>query len=48
MKCGHARVNIMKKKRMDHTVAPGSVARPSGYTMNTRPGPEWMNEWMNG
>lgn len=33
-------VNIMKKNRNDHSGDIGICAIPSGYTTNTRPGPE--------
>ena len=33
----------MKKKRMDQRGAMGMVARPSGYTTNTSPGPAVRN-----
>lgn len=33
------RLAIMKKNRIDHNGATGIWARPSGYTMKTKPGP---------
>ena len=32
--------NIMKKNRKDQTMGPGNMARPSGKTTNTSPGPK--------
>lgn len=31
--------NSIEKKRADHTALPGSIARASGYTTKTKPGP---------